>query len=81
VPGSSNQLAIEILVGHVKRQLDSRSLRFRKLLARDDDDDESPMGRGSDKGDLADAGVVLLEQTNQLRVSLVHHSQGMNEWH
>ncbi|RSH85620.1 Uridine kinase [Saitozyma podzolica] len=67
VPGSSNQLAIEILVGHVKRQLDSRSLRFRKLLARDDDDDESSLVRGSEKGDLADAGVVLLEQTNQLR--------------
>jgi hypothetical protein len=32
--------------------------------------------RGSEKGDLADAGVVLLEQTNQLRVSLVLYSQG-----
>lgn len=65
VPGSSNQLAIELLVTHVKRQLDSRSLRFRRILA-DMEDREG----GTNKRKAAEQdGLVLLEQTNQLLVS------------
>lgn len=67
VPGSSNQLAIELLVSHVKRQLDSRSLRFRKLLANMESSESKlkPKSAGWQK----DSHVVLLEQTNQLKVS------------
>lgn len=62
VPGSSNHLAIELLVDHVKRQLDSRSLRFRKLLA-DSDEGSDKAGSFTNKENL-----VILEQTPQLRV-------------
>ncbi|KAK8854574.1 uridine kinase [Kwoniella newhampshirensis] len=64
VPGSSNQLAIELLVTHVKRQLDTRSLRFRKMLAQmGDDEAEVQSSKGEEHSDKQ---VVLLEQTNQL---------------
>ena len=65
VPGSSNELAIELLVTHVKRQLDSRSLRFRHMLARLADDEPQTSAVASSD---AEEGVVLLEQTPQLRV-------------
>ncbi|KAL7422385.1 Uridine kinase [Cryptotrichosporon argae] len=60
VPGANNDTAVELLVTHVKRQLESRSLRFRNMLASAADVD--------DAGDVGEAqGVVLLKQTNQLR--------------
>jgi hypothetical protein len=46
-------------VSHVKRQLSSRSLRFRKLLANME---------GHERRNQAGDKVVLLEQTNQLKV-------------
>lgn len=64
VPGSSNHLAIDLLVTHIKGQLDSRSLRFRNMLARlADDDAASPISPKN-----AEEGVILLEQTPQLTV-------------
>jgi uridine kinase len=70
VPGSSNQLAIELLVTHIKRQLDSRSLRFRKLLGGmgGDDEDEKDCHPSEPDVHLEDEGVTLIEQTNQLLV-------------
>ena len=62
VPGLSNHMAIELLVTHIKNQLDSRSLRFRTRLARrlSAEDDNC----ASDQDEV----VVLLEQKNQLKV-------------
>ncbi|KAK4685916.1 uridine kinase, partial [Tremellales sp. Uapishka_1] len=68
VPGSSNQLAIELLVTHVKRQLESRTLRFRNMLAKMGERDEQARSPVNIKGDeVVDEGVILLEQTNQLK--------------
>jgi uridine kinase len=65
VPGSSNELAIELLVDHIKRQLDSRSLRFRNMLARlADEVAKKPLS-----SDYTEEGVILLEQTPQLKVN------------
>ncbi|WWD19289.1 uridine kinase [Kwoniella shandongensis] len=64
VPGSSNQLAIELLVDHVKRQLDTRSLRFRKQLAQMGEDETKLRAPNGDEP--LDKQVILLEQTNQL---------------
>ncbi|ODN85473.1 uridine kinase [Cryptococcus wingfieldii CBS 7118] len=61
VPGSSNQIAIELLVTHVKRQLESRSLRFRKVLAHIGED-----GASTHETDRLDKQLTLLAQTNQL---------------
>nr|XP_019044985.1 uridine kinase [Kwoniella bestiolae CBS 10118]OCF23915.1 uridine kinase [Kwoniella bestiolae CBS 10118] len=71
VPGSSNQLAIELLVTHVKRQLDTRSLRFRRMLAEAGDERSKARSRASTlvdgQNDIdGEDNVVLLEQTNQL---------------
>ncbi|WVF67596.1 uridine kinase [Kwoniella sp. CBS 6097] len=66
VPGSSNQLAIELLVTHVKRQLDARSLRFRRMLAEANDEELNSRSSLLLDGDVHDKSVVLLEQTNQL---------------
>nr|XP_018261748.1 uridine kinase [Kwoniella dejecticola CBS 10117]OBR83906.1 uridine kinase [Kwoniella dejecticola CBS 10117] len=68
VPGSSNQLAIELLVTHVKRQLDTRSLRFRRMLAEAGEEKAKARSRSSTlvDGEGGDDNVVLLEQTNQL---------------
>ncbi|WWC90457.1 uridine kinase [Kwoniella dendrophila CBS 6074] len=69
VPGSSNQLAIELLVTHVKRQLDTRSLRFRRMLAESGEEKAKARSRSSTlvNGETEDKpNVVLLEQTNQL---------------
>ncbi|CAD6574002.1 MAG: Uridine kinase [Tremellales sp. Tagirdzhanova-0007] len=75
VPGSSNQLAIELLVTHVKRQLDSRSLRFRNKLARMGQEEEREGmaaaahprldGEQPEEPEMTE-GCVLLKQTNQL---------------
>ncbi|WVN86166.1 uridine kinase [Cryptococcus depauperatus CBS 7841] len=61
VPGSSNHLAIELLVTHVKRQLETRSIQFRQILAHMGDDVPS---EGAEK---LDKQIILLDQTNQLR--------------
>lgn len=67
VPGSSNQLAIELLVTHIKRQLDSRTLRFRNMLARMAEEDAN--GSTSQTANkTTEEGVILLEQTPQLKV-------------
>ena len=83
VPGSSNNLAIDLLVSHVKRQLDSRSLRFRKLLANmENDDNEHQDHQAGSAGASASArrkrlsggegeNVYLLQQTNQLKVRTI----------
>lgn len=76
VPGSSNNLAIDLLVSHVKRQLDSRSLRFRKLLANMEDEDHQEAAASAARrkrlsGDGEGENVFLLEQTNQLKVCLL----------
>ncbi|KAE8541822.1 uridine kinase [Cryptococcus gattii VGV] len=63
VPGSSNQLAIELLVSHIKRQLDSRSLRFRRVLA----DIGQNRNSSTPSVEKFDKQIVLLEQSNQLR--------------
>nr|KIR49283.1 uridine kinase [Cryptococcus bacillisporus CA1280] len=63
VPGSSNQLAIELLVSHIKRQLDSRSLRFRRVLA----DIGQNRNSRTPSVEKFDKQIVLLEQSNQLR--------------
>ncbi|UOH82992.1 hypothetical protein LQV05_005705 [Cryptococcus neoformans] len=63
VPGSSNQLAIELLVSHIKRQLESRSLRFRRVLA----DIGENRGSSTPSVEKFDKQIVLLEQRNQLR--------------
>ncbi|ORX38266.1 uridine kinase family-domain-containing protein [Kockovaella imperatae] len=77
VPGSSNQLAIDLLVSHIKDQLDNRSLRFRSRLGRDGQ--SRPLANGKTQvtpsnntthtfGDTdEDSGVILLEQTAQLQ--------------
>ncbi len=58
---------------HVKRQLDSRSLRFRNMLAKIGEQEEraGPSSRRiqlSNEDFKEDDGCVLLEQTNQLIV-------------
>ncbi|WVR09380.1 uridine kinase [Kwoniella sp. DSM 27419] len=63
VPGSSNQLAIELLVTHVKRQLDARSLRFRRRLAEGGEKSKPSKAKVEQKT----GNVVVLEQTNQLQ--------------
>ncbi|WWD02096.1 uridine kinase [Kwoniella europaea PYCC6329] len=71
VPGSSNQLAIELLVTHVKRQLDTRSLRFRRMLAEAGEERSKGRSRAStlvdgQNSNGSEDNVVLLEQNNQL---------------
>ncbi|WRT68654.1 uridine kinase [Kwoniella shivajii] len=69
VPGSSNQLAIELLVTHVKRQLDTRSLRFRRMLAEEGGEQSKAQARSRAStlvNENNERNVVLLEQTNQL---------------
>ena len=70
VPGSSNNLAIDLLVSHVKRQLDSRSLRFRKLLANMEDQEPMTTRQHRLSQGQESENVYLLEQTNQLKVGL-----------
>jgi hypothetical protein len=71
VPGSSNNLAVDLLVSHVKQQLDSRSLRFRRMLAELGEDlHHSPYGDDADAKSFDDR-LVLLSQTSQLIVSSV----------
>ncbi|ORY29672.1 uridine kinase family-domain-containing protein [Naematelia encephala] len=64
VPGSSNNTAVELLVAHVKRQLDSRSLRFRNMLGRPGSEDEPELNGISGHPD--EEALVLLEQKPQL---------------
>ncbi|EIW68410.1 hypothetical protein TREMEDRAFT_32135 [Tremella mesenterica DSM 1558] len=68
VPGFSNQVAIELLVTHIKGQVDSRSLRFRNVLARigQEEGDKAKAKSTCPTEEFQDHNLVLLEQTNQL---------------
>lgn len=61
---------MELLVTHIKRQLDSRSLRFRNMLAKMGEDDDTPITAIS-PARYEEQGVYLLDQTPQLMVSWV----------
>lgn len=65
VPGSSNNVAIDLLVTHINKQLDTRSLRFRNMLSKMGEREEKLSVDQQDPGE----GVVVLQQTNQLLVS------------
>jgi uridine kinase len=65
VPGSSNNVAIDLLVTHINKQLSTRSLRFRNMLSKIGENEEKLEAEHGDAGN----GVVVLQQTNQLRVS------------
>jgi uridine kinase len=65
VPGSANNVAIDLLVTHINKQLDTRSLRFRNMLSKIGEKEERLEADHNDNG----PGVVLLQQTNQLLVS------------
>lgn len=60
VPGHHNDTAIELLVTHLQRQLDARSLRFRRELVQLNSQAPTPS---------EELSVQLLPQTNQLLVS------------
>lgn len=59
-------MAIDLLVTHINKQLDTRSLRFRNMLSRMGDKDGE---KDADHNDPSQ-GLVLLQQTNQLLVGL-----------
>lgn len=58
-------MAIDLLVTHINKQLDTRSLRFRNMLSKIGEKEE----RQDAVHDEAESGVVVLQQTNQLLVS------------
>lgn len=60
MPGANNETAIELLVTHLQRQLDARSLRFRRELVQ-------PYSQAASPGE--ELSVNLIPQTNQLLVS------------
>ena len=57
-------MAIDLLVTHINKQLDTRSLRFRNMLSKMGDKDGE---KEADHNDPSQ-GLVLLQQTNQLLV-------------
>lgn len=65
VPGHDNGMAIEIIVTHVKKMLQERSVRFRERMARS----ESLITHGLDAHgkDIFD-GMSILPVTPQLKV-------------
>lgn len=58
VPGSNNETAIELLVTHLQRQLDSRTLRFRRELVN--------LDANGPEDATVDENVRVIPQTNQL---------------
>jgi uridine kinase len=72
VPGASNNVAIDLIVTHIRKQLDARSLRFRNKLTYyvPSSDDALPDGPHGDNGKYPD-NAILVPQTRQVRVSVL----------
>lgn len=69
MPGASNSVAIDLIVTHIRRQLDARTLRFRNKLSQHASLPSTPGEVHG--GELREPeNVVLLEQTSQLRVRI-----------
>ncbi|SCV70464.1 BQ2448_1858 [Microbotryum intermedium] len=93
VPGSNNEVSVELIAGHIRRQLDERRQELRKELFVETEGANSKLctsgvigpglvsqwsrelsvDRLPSKEGLPDT-VILMEQTNQLRVNLPLHA-------
>jgi len=61
VPGYNNETAVDLIVTHIKRQLEARTMRFRGELALLEE--LKPVCKGDEE-----EHIILLPQTNQLLV-------------
>jgi len=68
VPGASNNVAIDLIVTHIRKQLDARTLRFRNKLTvcMQSNADTEPNGEDGENPQNA----IVVPQTRQIRVSV-----------
>lgn len=64
VPGASNHVAIDLIVTHIRRQLDARSLRFRNKLSQIQ---PLPVSLQDAENQGIPENAILLDQTSQLK--------------
>ncbi|KAG6908693.1 hypothetical protein DXG01_003707 [Tephrocybe rancida] len=70
VPGSNNQVAIDLISAHIRRQLEERANQFMQKLAIPNlYFPNSQSGASSPESRLEDLDLKILPQTPQLRVS------------
>lgn len=71
VHGENNEIAIDLITSHIRRQLDERKLELRKELFREvaQGDDTDAEGNKSEE-QLLPPSVIVMEQTRQVRVRL-----------
>ncbi|KAG6842339.1 hypothetical protein C0991_010629 [Blastosporella zonata] len=71
VPGSNNEVAIDLISAHIRRQLEERANHFRQKLAIPDlYFPNSSSGASTPEGRVEDLDLKILPQTPQLQASL-----------
>lgn len=69
VPGQRNEKSIDLITGHIRRQLDERKMELRGELFSDTQGGGAEGDGGAEEGVRLPETVTLLKQGSQLRVS------------
>jgi len=73
VPGSNNDVAIDLICTHIRQKLQERSHKFRQKIAVPSKYISSPSGASTPEVRIEDLDLTILPQTRQLQVNPLLH--------